>query len=274
MKPVDGTSRAFTLIELLVVIAIIAILAALLLPALTRAKTKAQSIACMNNGRQIGIAWLMYADDNESKVAGSFNWVPGWLGYSGKPDNTNVDDLRIGRPNPAFPGENKPALLAPYVKNVAVHKCPADMSKSFGTTGDPRIRSISMNQMFRASDADGAVWSPSPPWRIYPKTTAMTDPQPCNLWVFIDEDPDSVNDGSFAIRMATSLTATMWQDGPANYHGGACGFAFADGHSEIHKWRDPRTLGYKTTYSKGYPIGLQSNNPDIAWLNEHASAKK
>ena len=130
----QNTSRGFTLIELLVVIAIIAILAAMLLPALGKAKTKAQNIQCMNNGKQIGLAWMMYADENATKVANAFDWCPGWLDYSGATDNTNVMNLLNG-------------LLGPFLKNVAVYKCPADRSLSNGkgrflVRGGRRVRAL------------------------------------------------------------------------------------------------------------------------------------
>lgn len=266
----------FTLIELLVVIAIIAILAVMLLPALSKAKIRAQSISCMNNGKQLLLGWLMYADDNQSHVANAFDWTPGWMDYAGRVDNTNIADLIIGRPNQAKPNENKPALVGPYVKNPTVYKCPADASRSRGKQGDPRIRSISMNQMFRTWP-DGH--SPAPPvgtWRIYGKTADMTAPAPANLWVIIDENPDSVNDAAFALRMDYQGSRAIWQDGPATYHGGGCGFSFADGHSEIKKWRDPRTLRppMLATYTREFPFGqLHGNSQDIAWVQERTSAK-
>jgi len=232
-------------------------LAAMLLPALAKAKVKAQSISCMSNGHQIGLAFLMYPDDNTTKMVDAWDWCPGGLNYAGSTDNTNINLLTQG-------------LLGPYVKNVGVYKCPADLSLSFGRKGLPRVRSISMSQMFR-NWSDGH--SKSPPWRIYAKTSDMLKPLPSNLWVTIDENPDSINDAAWAVKMDQK---DLWQDGPGTSHGGACGFTFADGHSEIRKWKDGRMYARPmlTTYSSEFTFGVyHKGSVDVAWVQERTSAK-
>ena len=255
---------AFTLIELLVVIAIIAILAAMLLPALGKAKIRAQAIACMSNGKQLGLAWLMYADDQEQRLASAFAWCGGWIGYDGHPDNTNLAYL-------------KQSLIFPYLQNVGVFKCPADRSMSRGKTGDPRVRSISMNQQIRDFPENGH--SDYPRWQIYKKLSdAVKDPKPSMLWVFIDENPDSINDAAYAVKMDLAGAGATWQDGPSvSPHAGACGFTFADGHSENKKWKDGRTTTSRsmiTTYLYGFSFGQrQPWNPDIQWEQDRTCCK-
>ena len=204
----------------------------------------------------------MYADDNNGNLALTFDWVAGWENYTdGNADNTNLILLTTNS-------------LGPYVKNTAVYKCPAD--KSMGTFNGqavkiPRVRTVSISQAF-AKTGEGWVVDT---YHKYVKVADMTQPTPVNLWVMTDEHPDSVNDGAFAVRMEVVGPNAIWQDGPSILHSGGCGFTFADGHSEIKKWKDPRTRAMAVTYTTTFPGGWrQANNPDIQWLQERTSAKK
>jgi prepilin-type N-terminal cleavage/methylation domain-containing protein/prepilin-type processing-associated H-X9-DG protein len=275
------TNKGFTLIELLVVIAIIAILAAMLLPALGGAKLRAQGIQCMNNTKQLMMAWRFYVEDNSDKVPSAYGSAGDWwpfpsMQWTGNPVTDgqypyNWDvELTVKKSN-----------LWPYCGNsVGIWRCPGDSKYPCTASSGPykgqmfpRVRSYSMLSWFNGSDADDASLGGTG-YVKYKKMTQVLKPGPSMTILFLDERCDSINDGEWCSSMIgwDPPVPSQWHfiDGPGNYHGGASGFSFVDGHSEIHKWKDARTI---PPIGRGGMWMYEPNGPDVYWVMERSTRK-
>lgn len=296
LAPGRRNAQGFTLIELLVVIAIIAILAAMILPALGKAKEKTQGIYCMNNGKQLMVAFAMYGQDNRDMFAPNpddgnstpgHNWCPGDAGVGG--GNEYDPDILT---------DQSRNLFAVYLsKNVGVYKCPADKRKAGRANGQsaanpiyqnrliPAARTVSMSQAVGsvcASWLAGGAHSRAPDravpgawlsgnhtraytgWKTYGNGSNIGAPGPSMIFTIIDESTAGLNDGGFAV----SCQIQKWVDFPGYYHNNACGFSFLDGHAEIHKWKDGRTF-----IKPGATQVPCQGSVDWQWISQHTSSK-
>jgi prepilin-type N-terminal cleavage/methylation domain-containing protein/prepilin-type processing-associated H-X9-DG protein len=249
-------SHAFTLIELLVTISIIGVLAGLLLPALAAAKARAKSIQCASQFKQFGLAFQLYADDHNDSVLPNKDgrnvplgktWVQGWLGLSG-PDCTNTLYL-------------KQSLLGSYIKDAQLWRCPIRKNPTVGSVSLPRVRTLSLN---------GLIGTPTntPAVACYRRMSDIHSISPSDLFVFIDERIDTINDGAFSMQWDFDKNKpAQWtlRDKPSAAHRGGATLVFADAHVETHRWKDARTLGAPRDDAP------MPSNADVLWLATHTS---
>lgn len=256
---------AFTLIELLVVIAIIAILAAMLLPALSRAKTRALEMASINNFKQLTLGWIMYAGDNNDQLVSNDRFLP--------PVTPPATTMYWCPGNVQIPAQGvsdkyiKSGALYPELKSTKVYHSPGDRTQiRFAGATQDRVRSYSLSCYMNGNDNE--LHAANPGFKNNHKLSNIMSPAPSDAIVFCEEGP-TLDDGHFGFD--PKIGGTTWINVPAFYYGPSTGFSFADGHAEIHKWLDPETL--KLTASTANQVDRSSDHRDLNWVKRHIATK-
>jgi len=263
----------FTLIELLV-----AILAAMLLPALAKAKLRAQEAGCISNLKQLTMAWILYSDDfndglvrncnNNAINNGKVGWVDDVMKWDFPPAPSwtqNYSTTNLSE-----------ALLGPYCSSqVGIYHCPAD---TYNAYKGPRVRSYSMNGQMNGycytdpqANENLNQYGAGQDYTIFQKLSNIVNPMPVNAWVFIDEQEDSIDDGFFRVDMKPG--DNLWANFPAVNHGGASGISFGDGHVETRRWLDPAIANDPVLHISGPPARpATAPYSDLAWFQQHTTS--